>query len=246
MTKTSTQALFEQLKSKHWVDLTHPFGPDSPHFPAFQPAEFKTIFTTDQDGFFVKQYTFPGQYGIHLDPPVHFYAGDQRYIDDLPIKDLVLPLVVIDHSELAAQDPDRSLTVEDLQAWEQEHGEIPAGAFVALRTDWSKRWPSQAKFENQDAAGQNHYPGWSIEALKYIYEERHAKANGHETFDTDTAVDQTDGLPAEYYVLSHGHFQVELLTNLDQVPPTGAEILISVPRAEKAPGFPVRAVAIFD
>ncbi len=113
-------------------------------------------------------------------------------------------------------------------------------------TDWSKRWPSQAKFENQDAAGQNHYPGWSIEALKYIYEERHAKANGHETFDTDTAVDQTDGLPAEYYVLSHGHFQVELLTNLDQVPATGAEILISVPRAEKAPGFPVRAVAIFD
>lgn len=157
-----------------------------------------------------------------------------------------MPLVVIDHSELAAQDPDRSLTVADIQAWEAEHGEIPAGSFVALRTDWGKRWPSQADFENKDADGQNHYPGWSVEALQYIYEERHATANGHETFDTDTATEQQDGLPAEYYVLSHGHFQVELLTNLDQVPATGAEILISVPRAEKAPGFPVRAIAIFD
>lgn len=246
MSELTTHELFTALKNKHWVDLTHPFGPDSPHFPAFNPAEFKTIFTTAKDGFFVKQFTFPGQYGTHIDPPVHFYDGDQRFVEDLPVKDLVLPLVVIDHSKLAAQDPDWSLTVADIQAWEAEHGEIPAGSFVALRTDWGKRWPSQVDFENKDADGQNHYPGWSVEALQYIYEERHATANGHETFDTDTATEQQDGLPAEYYVLSHGHFQVELLTNLDQVPATGAEILISVPRAEKAPGFPVRAIAIFD
>lgn len=241
----NVQALFNQLKSKEWVDLTHTFGPDSPRFPQFHPAEFKTIFT-HSDGFFVKQYTFPGQYGTHIDPPVHFYKDDDRYVEDLSLKDLVLPLVVIDFSQQAAKNPDASLSVNDIKAWEKTHGNIPEGAFVALRTDWSKRWPSQEKFANSDSTGQNHYPAWSLEALKYIYEVRHAAANGHETFDTDTATQQQDGLVGEYYVLSHGHYQVELLDNLDRVPATGAEILISVPKAEKAPGFPVRAFAIFD
>ena len=63
--------LLKELKSHKWVDLTHEFGPDSPHFPLFKPAEFKTIFT-HEDGFFVKEYTFAGQYGTHIDPPVHF------------------------------------------------------------------------------------------------------------------------------------------------------------------------------
>lgn len=241
----NVQALFNQLKSKEWVDLTHTFGPGSPRFPQFHPAEFKTIFT-HSDGFFVKEYTFPGQYGTHIDPPVHFYKDDDRYVEDLPLKDLVLPLVVIDFSQQAAKDPDASLSVKDIKAWEKTHGNIPEGSFVALRTDWSKRWPSQEKFANPDPNGQNHYPAWSLEALKYIYEVRHAAANGHETFDTDTATQQQDGLVGEYYVLSHGHYQVELLDNLDRVPATGAEILISVPKAEKAPGFPVRAFAIFD
>ena len=79
MSELTTHELFTALKNKHWVDLTHPFGPDSPHFPAFNLAEFKTIFTTAKDGFFVKQFTFPGQYGTHIDPPVHFYNGDQRF-----------------------------------------------------------------------------------------------------------------------------------------------------------------------
>lgn len=246
MTTTSkTQTLIQQLKSQEWVDLTHPFGPESPHFPAFKPAKFETIFT-HQDGFFVKEYTFPGQYGTHIDPPIHFSKDDERYVEDLALKDLTLPLVVIDFHQQAQANPDASLTVKDIQKWEKEHGPIPAGSFVALRTDWGKRWPSQTQFENQDAQGQNHYPGWSLAALKYIYEERHATANGHETFDTDTAVEQGDGLVAENYVLTHDHYQVELLTNLDRVPATGAVITISVAKAEKAPGFPVRAVAIFD
>jgi kynurenine formamidase len=243
--QNSVQSLVATLKSKEWVDLTHTFGPDSPRFPEFKPAKFETIFT-HSDGFFVKQYTFPGQYGTHIDPPVHFYKDDDRYVEDLKLKDLVLPLVVIDFHKQAEQDPDRSLTVKDIKAWEKKHGEIPAGSFVALRTDWGKRWPSQAKFENKDDKGQNHYPGWSLDALKYIYETRHAAANGHETFDTDTAKEQQDGLVGEYYVLSHGHYQVELLDNLDRVPATGAEIFVSVAKPEKAPGFPVRAFAVFE
>ncbi|KRM06201.1 cyclase family protein [Liquorilactobacillus ghanensis DSM 18630] len=240
---SSLSDLITRLKKYQWIDLTHTFGPESPRFPSFEKPEFKTIFT-HADGFFVKEYRFPGQFGTHIDPPVHFDSHRDVYVEDILLKDLLLPLVVIDNSEKVKNSPDASLSVNDIKEWEKKNGKIPEGSFVALRTDWSKRWPSQEKFQNLDSNDKAHYPGWDLDALKYIYEQRGAVANGHETFDTDTAVKQQKGLIGEYYVLSHGHYQIELLDNLDLLPATGAYIFISVPKAEKAPGFPVRAFAI--
>ncbi|SRR6266404_2950169 len=34
-----------------------------------------------------------------------------------------------------------------LKKWEGEHGRILMGAFVAMRTDWSKRWANAAKMD---------------------------------------------------------------------------------------------------
>ncbi|ADK15484.1 MULTISPECIES: cyclase family protein [Clostridium] len=231
------------LKKHQWVDLTHEFGPDTPRFASFNPAKFETIFT-HKDGFFVKQYTFAGQYGTHLDPPVHFAEGG-RYIDELELQELVLPLVVIDLSEKVKENDDYVLTVDDILEWEKKYGKIPEGSFVAFRSDWSKRWPDQDKLLNLDKNGDEHYPGWSIDALKFLYETRKIAANGHETFDTDAPIEQkTTGFQGEYYVLKEDHYQIEVMTNLDKVPPTGAIIFSIVPKAQKAPGFPVRSFAI--
>jgi len=232
------------LKGKEWVDLTHTFGPESPHFSAFDAAEFTTLFTHD-DGFFAQKFSFPGQYGTHLDAPIHF-VRNKRYLDEIDLKELVLPLVVIDKSKEAADNHDFSLSVEDILQFEAEHGQIEKGSFVALRTDWSKRWPDVEAFNNKDADGNNHAPGWSLAALKFLFEQRHIKAIGHETFDTDASIDyQKNGaLLGEYYVLEQDTYQVELLTNLDKVPPTGAIIVNIVPKPEKASGFPVRSFAI--
>ncbi|KQL48411.1 cyclase [Brevibacillus choshinensis] len=232
------------LKEKQWVDLTHTFGPESPHFSAFDGATFKTLFSHD-DGFFAQSFTFAGQYGTHLDAPIHFVRG-KRYLDEIELKELVLPLVVIDKSKEAEENNDYSLSVEDILQFEAEHGEIEEGTFVALRTDWSKRWPDVEAFNNKDADGQNHAPGWSLAALQFLFEERKIKAVGHETFDTDASLDyQKNGaLLGEYYVLEQDTYQVELLTNLDQLPPKGAIIVNIVPKPEKASGFPVRSFAI--
>lgn len=232
------------LKEKEWVDLTHTFGPESPHFSAFESAEFKTLFTHD-DGFFSQSFTFAGQYGTHLDAPIHF-VRDKRYLDELDLKELVLPLVVIDKSKEAKANNDYSLTVEDILQFEAEHGKIESGSFVALRTDWSKRWPDVAAFNNKDADGNNHAPGWGLDALKFLFEERQIKAVGHETFDTDASVDfQKNGaLLGEYYVLAQDTYQVELLKNLDKLPAKGAVIVNITPKPEKASGFPVRSFAI--
>ncbi|SFB28297.1 Kynurenine formamidase [Lentibacillus halodurans] len=233
------------LKEKEWVDLTHAFGPDSPHFSAFDPAAFETLFDHD-DGFFAQQFTFPGQYGTHIDAPIHFVPGDKRYVHELELQELVLPLVVIDKSKEADEDSDFTLYPDDILEFEKEHGEIEPGSFVALRTDWSKRWPDQDTFDNQDEKGNSHAPGWSVEALQFLFEQRNIKAIGHETFDTDAAVDiQKNGaLVAEYYVLDQDTFQVEVMTNLDKVPAKGAVIFNIVPKVKGATGFPVRSFAI--
>jgi kynurenine formamidase len=239
------QAL-QLLKSKKWVDLTHTFGPNSPHFFAFPDAEFKTLYETEKDGFFSQSFTFTGQYGTHIDAPIHFVPGDKRYVEDLELQELVLPLVVIDKSKEAQENHDFTLSVRDILEFEKEYGEIEAGSFVALRTDWSKRWPDKAAFDNKDEEGNNHAPGWGMEALKFLFEERKIKAIGHETFDTDSTVDfrKNGALLGEYYVLDQDTYQIELLTNLDQVPAKGAIIFNIVAKPEKASGFPVRSFAI--
>ena len=84
-------------------------------------------------------------------------------------------------------DIEYAITVDDIKAFEEANGEIPAGAFVALRTDWYKRWPDNDALNNFDEEGGEHCPGWSLDALKYLYEERGIAANGHETFDTDAS-----------------------------------------------------------
>ena len=235
---------FQLLKEKEWVDLTHTFGPESPHFAAFADAEFTTLFNHD-DGFFAQRFSFAGQYGTHLDAPIHF-VRNKRFLDELDLKELVLPLVVIDKSKEAEANHDYSISVDDILKFEDEHGKIEEGTFVALRTDWSKRWPDKEAFNNKDADGNNHAPGWSLEALQFLFQERNIKAVGHETFDTDASIDylKNGALLGEYYVLEQDTYQVELLKNLDKVPAKGAVIFNIVPKPEKASGFPVRSFAI--
>ena len=159
---------------------------------------------------------------------------------------MMFPLCVVDISGKVKDDADYAVTVDDLKAYEAEYGEIPDGAFVALRTDWYKRWPSMEQMSHVGADGKEHCPGWSLEALRYIYEVRHAAANGHETLDTDAShiAVAADDLVCERYVLAQHKVQIEVLANLDKVAPAGALLLAAWPRIEGATGLPARVYAI--
>jgi kynurenine formamidase len=195
-------------------------------------------------GFFAEVFTHVGQWGTHVDPPAHFQKGG-RTVDQITLKEMILPLVVIDVHLAVSKNPDYTLSEDRLKKWETEHGPIPAGAFVALRTDWSKRWPDGEAMENKDAQGVAHYPGWSLAVLKYLYEKRQVTATGHETTDTDPGYAASkDDYSLESYVLSHDHYQIELLTNLDQVPEAGAIAVVSFPKPKGGSGFPARVFAI--
>jgi kynurenine formamidase len=97
----------------------------------------------------------------------------------------------------------------------------------------------------QDAEGVAHYPGWSKETLQYLYEERKITASGHETTDTDPGVATSkNDYSLETYLLGTNHYQIEMLANLDQVPESGAIVIVSFPKPKGGSGFPARVFAI--
>lgn len=249
-TEPTLQQIQKILGQKKFVDLTHAFAPGIPHWHGFPDEKRETVYWYEKgrgtigEGFFAESYTHVGQWGTHVDPPAHFIRG-LRTVDQIPLQEMVLSLVVIDVHAEVAKNPDYTLSLERVKKWEAEHGAIPAGAFVAMRTDWSKRWPDGAAMENKDAVGVAHYPGWTMAALKYLYEERKITASGHETTDTDPGIAASkDDATLETYILSTNHYQIELLANLDQVPETGALVIVSFPKPKGGSGFPARVFAI--
>jgi len=238
------------IKEKKFVDLTHAFAPGIPHWKGFPDEKLETLYWYEPgvgklgSGFFAQSFTHVGQWGTHVDPPAHFVKG-MRTVDQIDVKEMILPLVVIDIHEAVTNNPDYTITMDDVRNWEKKHGQIPEGAFVAMRTDWSKRWPSMDAMQNKDTNGIAHYPGWSMEVLKYLYEDRKITASGHETTDTDPGVATSkDDYSLETYILKSNHYQIELLAHLDEVPEAGALVVASFPKPEDGSGFPARVFAI--
>jgi len=238
------------LVQKKMVDLTHAFAPGIPKWQGFPDEKREVAYWYEKgkgslgEGFFSEIFVHVGQWGTHVDPPAHFIKG-LRTVDQIGLQEMILPLVVIDVHAEAAKNADYILSLERVKKWEADHGPIPNGAFVAMRTDWSKRWPDAKAMENKDAAGVSHYPGWSLPALKYLYEERKITASGHETTDTDPGIATTkEDYSLETYILGTNHYQIELLTNLDQVPETGALVVATFPKPKDGSGFPARVFAI--
>ena len=113
-------SIYNQLQAKRWVDLTHKINAESPHFPALPALKQEDLFTL-KDGFHVQKFTVVGQYGTHIDAPIHFVEGG-RWLDEIALKDLLLPLYVIDKSKEVAASPNFVLSKQDILDFEAEHG----------------------------------------------------------------------------------------------------------------------------
>lgn len=236
--------LCQRLQKGRYVDLTHTFDPASPHFENTTPMQVEDLHTYADGGFWVQRFHFEGQWGTHVDAPAHS-CPNARTVADIPLQEMILPLVVIDIHEKVQHNPDYALTVNDILEWEDHNGSILKGAFVALRTDWSKRWPDQAAMTNSDEKGVSHTPGISLDALSYLYDSCGITASGHETFDPDPGYNaKSTNWACEQFILKRNHFQIELMTNLDQCPSKGAIIICSFPKPAQASGFPARVFAI--
>lgn len=226
-------------KDYKWVDLTRELSVDTPHWSGFPDMVLEVPFDYPV-GFYVHKYTLVSQYGTHVDAPSHFVQG-ARHLNEIRPEEMVLPLCVIDITDKVKENVDYIFGVQDVLDWEAVHGKIPEGAFVAMQTGWSKR----EDMNNFDENGVKHFPGWGMEALKFLAHERKVVALGHEPADTDPGVvASTEGYVGEYYLLEQDCYQIELMINLDQVPPVGSLIFCGFPKAKDSPGFTARCIAL--
>ena len=136
---------YQIISSKRFVDLTHSFSPMTPVWRGFGQATFSRAadprtgvpYTAEEGGFQAFFYSMVGQYGTHIDPPAHFDSSGLT-VDEIPVKQMILPLVVFDITMILKKDPNHALTVADIEDWERRYGRVPAGCFAARRTDMYK------------------------------------------------------------------------------------------------------------
>jgi len=232
----------DALKAAKYVDLTHTIAPKIPVWAGFGPSQFgpatdpKTgkAYTFAKDGFEATRYMLStDQLGTQLDPPAH-WNPDFPAIDELPPTFAVRPLVVISIVDKVAANAGYHLAVSDIDAWEKAHGTIPEGSVVFVRSDWSKAWPDPA------LSTKTPFPGVSLDALKFLHQQRRILFHGHEPLDTDT----TPTLEGEAWLLRNGYTQAEGVAHLDQVPEAGALVAIGFPKFQGGLGGYARFIAI--
>lgn len=185
--------------------------------------------------------------GTHFDAPIHWVTGKDlpnNATDTIQPRRFIGPACVIDVTAEVAANPDFLLTPERVLAWEAEHGRIPAGAWVLLRTGWSARTGREA-FLGTGPDG-THSPGFQRECSELLARERDVLGVGVETVGTDAG--QAGGFdpPFPNHTTMHGNgkFGITSLINLDQLPPTGAVVIAAPLKIVNGSGSPLRVLAI--
>lgn len=221
------------------VDLTHTLTQDFPSFfgKAFDLEDEKTFET---DGFNLKKIQYFEHVGTHFDAPVHF-SGDGVGIDELPVTDLVCPMVVIDVRIKAHLDADYRLSLEDVEGFEREHGVIPNGACVAMLSGWESHLHTD-KFRNEDEFGILHFPGFHEDVAEFLLNKRSVKCVAVDTVSLDQGC--TTSSPFHYAWLGAGKYGIENVANLAALPPVGATLIAGAPKFQGSTGGPGRVIAL--
>ena len=236
------------LLSNRLVDLTHSLNAQTLYWPT-SPSTFKLerlSYGRTEGGWFYSANSFsaPEHGGTHLDAPIHFAEG-RNTSDKIPIEQLIGRAVVIDISAKAAADADYRLTRDDVLAFEKRYGRIRPGTIVLLRTDWSKRWSDRKRYFGDDTPGEVsrlHFPSFSEAAARLLIEHRKTKAIGVDVASIDYG--QSKDFIVHRIAAERNVPGLENLTNLDQLPPTGASVIALPIKIEGGSGGPVRVIAL--
>ena len=237
------------------VDLTQPLGPDTPVIglpPVFASSpgvslELISRFDDKGPAWYWNTIRMGEHTGTHFDAPVHWITGKDlpdNACHTIQARRFVGPACVIDVTAEVAHDPDFLLMPEHIVAWEKTNGRIPAGAWVLLRSGWSSR-TDPSEFLNVRADGP-HTPGFHRTASELLAHDRDVLGVGVETVGTDAGQAGTFDPPFPNHATMHGagKFGLASLTNLDQLPATGAIVIAAPLKIVGGSGSPLRVLAI--
>jgi len=230
-----------------WIDLTHAFSENTIFWPTdtegFRLEEL--AYGPTEGGWFYASYRYSAAEhgGTHLDAPIHFAEG-RNTSDEIPLDDLIGPAIVVDVSERAHAD--YLISVEDFMAWEAEHGPIPQGAIVLVRTGWESRYGDRAAYlgtelTGPEAVAELHFPGLGEEAAQWLVDNRDIDAFGLDTASVDYG--QSSDFRAHVVLYQENIPGFENLTNLGELPPVGSYVVALPMKIEDGSGGPLRIVA---
>src|ERR1700719_3653385 len=211
-------------------DHLPPWPGDKKTFAAFPNA------TIQRDGYFTRSFWMLEHYGTHLDAPAHFPPG-KTTVDEIPAHKLIGPCVLLDVSaenhRAGADAHDYRLPVSRVKEWEAPHGNIPQGAIVLLRTGCSAKWSDADIYKGMDAAGSMHFPGFSVEAVRYLISKR-ISGIGADAMSVDAGDSKDYGVHT--LALGSDLYQLENLSNLREVPESGALPIVAPIKLEWGSG----------
>jgi kynurenine formamidase len=170
------------------IDLTHTFEAQTIYWPTEDGFKFeKGPDGVTPQGFYyaANKFAAPEHGGTHLDAPKHF-AVNSHTADQIPVEQLLGNAVLVDVTKQSETNRDYQVSVADLTAWESQHGQIPNGAIVLLRTGFAKFWPDRVKYMGTDERGAGavpklHFPGLHPDAARWLTTNRSIKAIGLDT-----------------------------------------------------------------
>ena len=237
---------------KRIVDLSHSYSDKTVYWVTAQEFELDTVFNGQTEkGYFYAANNFKTAEhgGTHIDAPIHF-AENKQTVDEIPLERLIGNAIKIDVSAKASNNPDYLVSVTDFTDWEQRHGtQIPEGSIVLLQTNFSKYYPDKIKYLGTDERGEEaikllHFPGLSPEAAQWLVDKRKISSIGIDTPSIDYG--QSQYFESHVILLGQDIPAFENLTNLDQLPSTGFEIIALPMKIEGGSGAPLRIVAVVE
>ncbi len=219
------------------IDLTQPAGPATPPWPGsgrHLEAEVGESFETGGSGYH-RRLSLDEHLGTHIDAPAHF-ARDGIRVDAIPVDQLVRPAIVVDVREAATADPDLHIPAATFEAFEAEHGTIQPGTAVLVLTGWDRLRGDDARYLTD-----LRFPGLATDAAELLVA-RKVAGIGIDTLGIDPGTE--DQFPVHHITLPAGLWHVEGLVKLDELPPTGAWIVVGAARIVDASGAPARVIAL--
>jgi kynurenine formamidase len=162
--------------------------------------------------------------GTHVDAPSHMAEG-KRNLPDIPLSELVVPLAVLDVRAKVEKDADYLVSGSDIVDWEAVNGPVPIHSVFVVNTGWHKRFIDPDQYINKDAEDVMHFPGLSEEAAKLLVE-RDVVGVGIDTLSIDQG--SAKQFVAHRVLVTANKYMLENLANLDDLPETGATIIVGV------------------
>ncbi len=238
----------QHFPSGRCIDLSHDFSDETVYWPTATPFVMDTVFAGPSGkGYYYSAYSFCAAEhgGTHIDAPVHFAEGRET-VDQIPLSRLIGQTVKIDVSAKVSADRDYRIRVDDLVAWESQHGRIPENSIVLLETGFAKFWPNRAQYLGTEKRGPEgvaelHFPGLGNDAAVWLAEERKIAAVGIDTASIDYGQSQT--FDTHVALMTRNIPAFENVANLGEVPATGARVVALPMKIKGGSGGPLRIVA---